>query len=254
MEYPALVGERKTMKNFAIENGVLISYDGDDTDVVIPDGVTSIGHWAFSDRYEITSVTIPDSVTSIGWYAFFHCVGLTSVVIGNGVTTIGENAFTCCYDLTSVTIPDNVTSIGGGAFSGCHKLTSIDIGNGVTSIGGGAFSGCDKLPSVRTNYKAFALTRTGKLKCIDKIYTVGKKSMVRGKLKLCRNGIHYCTNLFDIFTYYYGEYGRDFAIGICEVSEENVGRAKCDSKRCARWVKPTRILTREEVIKLLNNK
>lgn len=50
--------------DFEIENGVLVKYIGAGRDVVIPDGVTSIGDWAFS-RYEgLTSVTIPDSVTS----------------------------------------------------------------------------------------------------------------------------------------------------------------------------------------------
>lgn len=43
------------------------------TDLVIPDGVTSIGNYAFSDCDGLTSVTIPDSVTSIGYYAFSDC-------------------------------------------------------------------------------------------------------------------------------------------------------------------------------------
>ena len=59
------------------------------------------------------------SVTSIGEYAFSECFGLTSVTIPNSVTSIGERAFSKCSGLTSVTIPNSVTSIGDYAFWGC---------------------------------------------------------------------------------------------------------------------------------------
>ena len=141
------------------------------TDLTIPNGVTSIGNYAFWSCTGLTSVTIPNSVTSIGSYAFYGCTGLssvtigsgvtsigynafsgctglTSVTIGNGVTSIGEDAFLSCTNLTSVTIPDSVTSIGGGAFYGCTGLTSVTIPNSVTSIGNSVFSGCTGLTSV----------------------------------------------------------------------------------------------------------
>ena len=58
---------------FEIENGVLKKYTEERgvTEVVIPDGVTSIGNWAFIGCSSLTSVTIPDSVTSIGDSAFY---------------------------------------------------------------------------------------------------------------------------------------------------------------------------------------
>ncbi|WP_394901913.1 leucine-rich repeat domain-containing protein, partial [Bacteroides xylanisolvens] len=73
----------------------------------------------------LTSITIPDGVTSIGSYAFSGCSSLTSITITDGVTNIGSYAFSGCSSLTSITIPDGVTSIGSYAFSGCSKLTSI---------------------------------------------------------------------------------------------------------------------------------
>ena len=100
-------------------NGTLI------TNLVIPNGVTSIGGFAFSRCTGLTSITIPDSVTSIDWGAFSGCTGLTSITIPDSVTSIGGYAFSGCAGLTSVTIPDSVTSIDVNAFRDCTGLTSI---------------------------------------------------------------------------------------------------------------------------------
>ena len=93
-------------------------------------------------------ITIPNSVTSIGGWAFSNCSGLTSVTIPNSVTSIREYAFAGCSGLTSVTIPNSVTSIGEGAFAECTDLTSVTIGNGVTSIVDYAFYFCKSLSSI----------------------------------------------------------------------------------------------------------
>ena len=73
----------------------------------------------------VTDLVIPDGVTSIGSYAFSGCDSLTSVIIPDSVTSIGYGAFEGCSSLTSVTIPDSVTSIGAEAFYGCDGLTSV---------------------------------------------------------------------------------------------------------------------------------
>ena len=122
-------------------------------EVVIENGVTSIGNRAFYECSGLTSVTIPNSVTSIGVGAFQECSGLTSVTIPNSVTSIEVGAFSGCSGLTSLTIPNSVTSIGIDAFYGCSSLTSVTIPNSVTSIGYNAFSGCSSLTSVTIGMK-----------------------------------------------------------------------------------------------------
>ena len=122
--------------------------------VVIEDGVTSIGNYAFTYCVSLTSITIPDSVTSIGYYAFFYCSSLTSITISDSVTSIGNYAFFYCRSLTSITIPDSVTSIGNDAFSNCRSLTSITIPDSVTSIGYNAFYGCSNLKTISLSCKS----------------------------------------------------------------------------------------------------
>jgi hypothetical protein len=93
--------------------------------VIITNGITTIGDTAFAFCDALTSVTIPNSVTSIGGLAFYECTSLTSMTIPNSVLTIGNNAFEGCSGLTSVTIPASVNTIGAFAFGGCTALTSV---------------------------------------------------------------------------------------------------------------------------------
>jgi len=151
--------------------------------IVIENGVTSIGTRAFHYCDSLMSVFIPSSVTSIGVEPFFYCFNFTSIevetgnpafvsengilfnkdkttliycpdkksgsyTIPDGVLNINDYAFSWCTGLTSVTIPAGVTSIGNHAFFGCIGLSSISIGNNVTSIGQFAFGYCHGLASI----------------------------------------------------------------------------------------------------------
>ena len=95
------------------------------TDLVIPEGVESIGNFAFELCSSLTSVNIPSSVTSIGEYAFDYCSGLKNVVIGNGVTSIGSYAFCGCTSLDYFSFGSNVKTIGHNAFSHCTAMTRL---------------------------------------------------------------------------------------------------------------------------------
>ena len=104
--------------SFIIENGVLKKYiqENDETEVIIPDGVTEIGELAFSDCMNLTGVIISDSVTKIGQLTFYNCKNLTNINIPNGVTEIESCAFLSCTSLENIIISDNVTKIGYNSF------------------------------------------------------------------------------------------------------------------------------------------
>ena len=97
-------------------------------DLVIPEGVTAIGGYAFNGCTSLANVTVPSSVTSIGDYAFLGCTSLTSVTIPEGVKYIGKMAFEGCSLLADVTIPESVMYILDGAFDGCMSLKEIQFG------------------------------------------------------------------------------------------------------------------------------
>jgi hypothetical protein len=73
----------------------------------------------------LTTVIVSDGVTSIGYYAFSCCSSLESITIPDSVTSIGHFAFSYCSSLSSVIIPDSVTSTGDGALDNCPSLAEI---------------------------------------------------------------------------------------------------------------------------------
>lgn len=119
------------------------------TSITIPNSVKSIGNDAFRFcKDSLTNVIIGDGVMSIGSCAFQECASLTRVVMGNNVASIGECAFNRCSSLSSITIPNSVKSIEAWTFAECSSLKSVHIGNSVTNIGHCAFKECSSLVSV----------------------------------------------------------------------------------------------------------
>ncbi len=80
----------------------------------------------FKYNSDVKSVIIENGITSIGDYAFRGCTSLTNITIPNSVTSIGRHAFWYCTSLTSIAIPDSVTSIDYSAFSDCTSLESVN--------------------------------------------------------------------------------------------------------------------------------
>ena len=148
--------------DFVIKDSLLIKYIGQDSVVIIPDEVKSIGEYAFDGNENITHVTIQHGVTTIGEYAFADCTNLETVILPDSLTIIEQGAFQSCISLGCIDIPNGVVSIGPCAFAVCERLSSVNIPNSVTSVGHGAFLRCETLESItlpkgitRIEYSAF---------------------------------------------------------------------------------------------------
>ena len=120
--------------------------------LVIPEGVTSIGNYVFSGWSALLSVTFPSSLKKIGSSAFNGCSGLTSIEIPNSVTNVGGSAFSGCSGLTSIDIPTSWVTIIDGLFSRCIGLQSVNIPNNVKAINQNVFAYCSGLQSVVIGY------------------------------------------------------------------------------------------------------
>lgn len=163
------------------EDGLLISGDGaltaiteeqkaTLTEVVVPEGVTTISSSAFRGCQNLKTVELPASVDTISNNAFngtpveevdlsktkiteitnqvfVNCKSLTSVELPETLTTIGNDAFNSCTSLTSIDLPDSLETLGKNVFYN-SGLTEIKIPSNVSNISDSAFSSCANLTKI----------------------------------------------------------------------------------------------------------
>lgn len=118
------------------------------TKVIVDEGCTHIGSWAFGFSENLQSVSLPNSVTSLGGHAFAYCQKLISCPLPDELEVIGEWAFYDCRRMQGLDLPATLTSIGKTAFSNCDAITVANIPGGVQSLPYGVFDDCDKLTTV----------------------------------------------------------------------------------------------------------
>ena len=152
--------------------------------VIINNGITNIGNFAFDECSSLEEIAIPSSVTSIGWNAFDECSSLEKIKVSSenknyisvegvlynkdvteiikypanklgekysipdSVTSIGEDAFNGCSNLKEIIIPSSVIKIAYQTFCECSSLEKIVIPEGVTKIAQCAFKGCSSLKEI----------------------------------------------------------------------------------------------------------
>lgn len=87
--------------------------------------VSAIGMNAFTGNNVITDLVIPEGVTTLYWYSFNTCRNLETVTLPDSLEFIDGWAFERCSRLKTISIPANVTRINGGAFAQNSSMTSI---------------------------------------------------------------------------------------------------------------------------------
>jgi hypothetical protein len=111
---------------------------------------------SFKNTQTIKNVIIEDGVISIGYEAFYGCENITSVIIGNSVTNVGQQAFYNCFNLKKITIGKSIKSIGKDAFRECYNIQSIIINNPEPpACEGLSIFACPKSGYVRDKYDVY---------------------------------------------------------------------------------------------------
>lgn len=152
--------------------------------VVIENGVSYIGDWAFVGCGNLVNINISATVSNIGTTVFPNSGDIFSnintdvnnlnysslngvlfnkdktvlvkcpvgksgnYIIPDTVNTIGVGAFQGCYHLTNIKIPNNVTNIDNVAFYNCESLKQVNLPQGITKISNGTFSACRNLTNI----------------------------------------------------------------------------------------------------------
>ena len=154
--------------------------------LTLPEGLTSIGRYAFGECKNLTSVALPSSLTIINAYAFYGCSGLIAIDLPSSVESVWDYAFGECTSITApvfnkhvfaylptsytgeYTIPEGIKVIAGGSFAKCMALRSVSIPNSVYAIGNHAFINCSALTSIEipngvANIRNFTFAHCGSL-------------------------------------------------------------------------------------------
>ena len=149
--------------------------------VVLNEGLQTIGKKAFYGCKSSQSITLPSTVTEIGLCAFQGCSVLREVVLNEGIVKINRKAFCWCTSLESITIPSSVTHVGHEAFSNCRGLNEVVLSEGLKKIEWRAFNECKSLeritlPSTVTEIRRSAFSNCNSLREVvlnDGLKTIG---------------------------------------------------------------------------------
>ncbi len=131
-----------------IGNGAF--YKSNISSILLPEGLTTIGAFAFRSCQRLMSIYIPSTVTSIGNYAFEMCVAMTNVNFApsSSLTSIGGYAFSNCGILMEIFLPEGIVEIPANTFYADGSLTKILIPVSVRTVWDNAFEYCDLITSV----------------------------------------------------------------------------------------------------------
>ena len=140
-------------------------YEGRITKLVIEEGPTSVGKYAFSQMSQLTSASISGTVKTIGSWGFWDSRKLRTVTMADGLQQIGNDAFRSCSSLASINMPDSVVNVGDSAFVSCTNLTEVRLSESLISLPYMLFSGCVSLSEVNIPQSVTKIERSAFFDC-----------------------------------------------------------------------------------------
>ena len=157
--------------------------------IIINDGVTGIGKWAFYAFVKLKTVEMADSVTYIKNEAFASCRNLRSIRLSLNVRNIEGDAFYACERLEHLTLPDTLKTLG--TLGACSKLKEVIIPDSVSKTYKALFVDCTsltkiKLPKGMKEIKQYDFANCKNLRTLDipeAVTTVSMSAFSGTKLK-----------------------------------------------------------------------
>ena len=154
------------------------------TKVFLPEGLTTIGSWAFMAMDHLTYVYIPWSVSNIGEGAFRNCENLKTVEFDGmrrGVMHFGDSVFENCMSLREINLP-YTTDLRPKMFKNCYNLSSVKL-SGTIFLHRETFANCVSLTELYLSENMGQLYDTPFEGCINlkNLYFYGKSPWVESK-------------------------------------------------------------------------
>ena len=119
------------------------------TSIQFPNGLTSIGSYAFCNHWKLKAIDIPETVETMGVGALSH-TGLETVELRHTPKDVQNAVFSDCDSLERAVMPGDMAALPGGIFMRCKNLKEVILPATMTTIGGSAFKECTALESLRT--------------------------------------------------------------------------------------------------------
>ena len=103
------------------------------TEIVVSDGITTIGKYAFYKAENVQRISLPGTLTTISERAFEYCSSIEELVVPDSVTSIGYGTFANMTNLKKVTVPAS-TTYRSYCFDNDKAIEEIKITYGVDGI------------------------------------------------------------------------------------------------------------------------
>ncbi len=151
---------KQVMGNFRISGTILLKYLGEESRVVVPEGITRIAGEAFAGNEAIDRVILPESIEEIGKGAFRDCLLLQTISFPERLWKIEAGAFENCVKLIRVQLPLKISRIEKRSFRHCVALREVNFPERLREIEESAFYNC---PSIKKLQFPEALIKIGAL-------------------------------------------------------------------------------------------
>ena len=165
--------------------------------LIVEEGVSGIGAYAFQECVNLTCVKLPSSLLSIGEYAFSKCTKLTNITIDKGVKSIYDGAFKDCTALLGIVLPDDMRRIGRYAFENTFYYNYTTWGRSFLAIDKYIIRGTPSVTGISAyEFEPYELIADGAFKDCEELEYV----TIGGTIRIIGDwAFHSCGKLVNVY-------------------------------------------------------